>query len=128
MASKKEKIITQLKGDEIFVFGSNTEGRHNAGAAKTARKWGARYGQACGRQGQTYAIVTKNLRAKKPLRSIPLKTIRDQIVELGDYAEEHPELTFLFTPIGTNRAGYKMHELESIIPDDMPTNVVFTWD
>jgi hypothetical protein len=36
----------------VFVFGSNTEGRHGAGAAKVAKdKFGAKYGQAKGMQG-----------------------------------------------------------------------------
>ena len=46
----------------IFVFGSNTEGRHGAGAALYARQHhGAIYGQARGLQGNSYAIVTKDL-------------------------------------------------------------------
>jgi hypothetical protein len=53
--------IQSLKSNEIFVFGSNTLGRHGAGAAKQAMKFGAKYGQARGLQGQTYAIVTKDL-------------------------------------------------------------------
>ena len=49
----------------IFVFGSNREGRHGKGAAKTARdSYGAVYGQAKGLQGNAYAIVTKELRKK----------------------------------------------------------------
>jgi hypothetical protein len=51
-----------LLQNEIFVFGSNTEGRHGAGAAKTAMVWGAEYGKNSGRQGQTYAIITKDLK------------------------------------------------------------------
>ena len=41
--------ITSLKPNEIFVFGSNTEGRHGSGTAKIAMdKFGAKYGQAEG--------------------------------------------------------------------------------
>ena len=55
-------IITELPPNGIFVFGSNTEGRHGLGAAKTAReKFGAKYGQPSGRQAQSYAIITKDL-------------------------------------------------------------------
>lgn len=50
-------IITELKDNEVFVFGSNRAGRHGAGVAKTALKWGAVYGQG---EGQTYAIPTKD--------------------------------------------------------------------
>jgi hypothetical protein len=38
-------FITQLKDNQIFVFGSNTQGRHGKGAALLARnKFGAIYG------------------------------------------------------------------------------------
>ena len=44
---------------EIFVFGSNLAGRHGKGAALHARKhYGAVYGQATGRQGDSYATVS----------------------------------------------------------------------
>ena len=40
----------------VFVFGSNPEGRHGAGAAKIAKeKFGAIYGQGEGLQGSSYA-------------------------------------------------------------------------
>lgn len=47
----------------IFVFGSNPEGRHSAGAARTAREqFGAIYRQGEGMQGNAYALPTKDLR------------------------------------------------------------------
>lgn len=53
----------------IFVFGSNPEGRHGAGAAKVAvDRFGAKYGQGEGLQGNSYALPTKDLRSK-PLYS-----------------------------------------------------------
>ena len=48
--------ITELKENEIFVFGSNSCGVHNGNAASTAMKFGAIMGQAAGAQRQTYAI------------------------------------------------------------------------
>lgn len=50
--------ITKLEDDEVFVFGSNTQGAHGGGAARTAMNWGAIYGQAYGLQGKTFAIPT----------------------------------------------------------------------
>lgn len=42
-------FIKTLRPNEIFVFGSNPEGRHGAGAAKHAAKYfGAKYGQGRG--------------------------------------------------------------------------------
>ena len=57
-----EGMITP-DANTIFVFGSNPEGRHGAGAAKVAReKFGAVYGQGEGLQGSAYALPTKDLR------------------------------------------------------------------
>lgn len=45
--------ITELKENEIFVFGSNKAGNHAGGAARTAvEKFGAIMGQGEGLQGQ----------------------------------------------------------------------------
>ena len=41
--------ITELKENEVFVFGSNLEGYHSGGAAKVAmEKFGALWGQGVG--------------------------------------------------------------------------------
>lgn len=49
----------------IFVFGSNPEGRHGAGAAKIAREqFGAKYGVGEGMTGNAYALPTKDLSVK----------------------------------------------------------------
>ena len=53
--------ITELKTNEIFVFGSNSNGVHNGNAAATAMKFGAIMGQAVGMQGQTYAMPSKHI-------------------------------------------------------------------
>lgn len=52
------QFIDQLADGEIFVFGSNIEGNHAGGAARTALKWGAEPGEGVGLYGQTYAIPT----------------------------------------------------------------------
>ena len=52
------KYIDKLASNEIFVFGSNTQGAHGGGAARTAMNWVAIYGQAFGLQGKTFAIPT----------------------------------------------------------------------
>ena len=58
-------FINYLKDNQIFVFGSNTQGRHGKGAALTARlKFGAIYGQPEGIQGKSFAIITKDLTKK----------------------------------------------------------------
>ena len=51
--------ISELKENEIFVFGSNLEGSHGGGAARLAyNRFGAVWGLGTGIQGQTYAIPT----------------------------------------------------------------------
>jgi len=97
--------ITKLKENEIFVFGSNTEGRHGKGAAKTSLKWGAIYGQGFGIQGQTYAIPTKNGNFKV----LPINEIKPYVDNFIDYAGENQDKIFLVTEIGTGLAGLK-HE------------------
>ncbi len=50
--------ITELSRCEIFVFGSNIEGQHHGGAARTAyEKFGAKWGQGVGRQGHAMIII-----------------------------------------------------------------------
>lgn len=81
----------------IFVFGSNPEGRHGAGAAKVAREqFGAIYGQGEGLQGNAYALPTKDLRIKenKGYRSISKEQIIENIKKLYKCANEHPDLDF----------------------------------
>lgn len=84
--------------DTVFVFGSNPEGRHGAGAAKTARLYfGAKYGQGEGLQGNSYAIPTKDLRVKdnNGYRSISSKDITMSIRKMYETARQHPEKRFM---------------------------------
>lgn len=88
--------ITPDKGT-IFVFGSNPEGRHGAGAAKIARQqFGAIYGQGEGLQGHAYALPTKDLRVRENhgFRSISSEDITRNIRRLYECARMHPELSF----------------------------------
>ena len=95
--------ITHLEPNQIFVFGSNKIGRHGKGAAKTAMKWGAKYGVGVGLQGQTYGIPTKG---HSMSFSLPLETIEEHVQDFIGFAKAHPELTFLVTKIGCGLAGY----------------------
>lgn len=82
----------------IFVFGSNPEGRHGAGAAKVARlHFGAKYGKGEGLQGNAYALPTKDLRVKENngFRSISADDITKSIKKLYDCAREHPDKAFM---------------------------------
>lgn len=91
---------------EVFVFGSNREGRHGAGAAKFAReKHGAIYGQAEGLQGNSYAIVTKELRHNK--EAVTLEEVAEGVSRFLIFAQESPHLQFRVTPIGCGLAGFR---------------------
>lgn len=87
----------------IFVFGSNLAGRHGKGAALDAvREYGAVYGQGVGRQGNAYAIPTKDAE----LKTLDIGWIQHFVDEFLMYVREHPELTFLLTRVGCGLAGY----------------------
>lgn len=99
--------ITELKPNEVFVFGSNLAGRHGRGAAKQALDWGARYGQGSGRWGNTYAIATKGWR----LEVRPLWQIGEDIADFAKHAKNNPEKTFLVTEIGCGLACYTPEQI-----------------
>ena len=91
--------ITELKPNEIFVFGSNLQGYHGGGAARLAmNQWGAVWGQGTGLQGQTYAI---------PTMQGSIGTIRPYIDQFIKFAQNDPERTFLVTEIGCGIAGFR---------------------
>ena len=95
--------IQSLKPNEIFVFGSNIEGAHGGGAAALAyRKWGAIWGQGAGLQGQTYGI---------PTMQGGIETISPYVDEFIEFAQKHPELTFLVTRVGCGIAGFADNEI-----------------
>lgn len=112
--------IRKLLPHQIVVFGSNTEGRHGKGfALECKQKYGAIYGRARGLQGQSYAIVTKDLTKPKDqqAKSIPLSHIKDQVLRLYDFAKLNSDKQFLMTKIGTNLAGWTENDLNSILQE-----------
>lgn len=105
--------ITELKDNEIFVFGSNTGGRHGKGAAKQALTWGAKWGQGEGLQGKTYGIPTKDSK----IRTLPVNDIRPFVDRFVQFAKDHPEMIFLVTEIGCGLAGYKPKDIAPLFKD-----------
>lgn len=107
-------IIEYLEPHQIVIFGSNCEGRHGKGFAKEClERFGAKYGQAKGLQGQCYAIITKDL--SKGKRSVSLDFIKLQLEELIQFSKKYPNKEFLITKIGTKNAGFSERELETIL-------------
>lgn len=111
--------ITKLEPNEIFVFGSNLAGRHGAGAARDALKFGAIPGRGMSLQGRTYAIPTKGW----SLEVLPLDAIAEWVrLFLVDAKERHWQ-TFLVTPIGCGLAGYKPEDIAPMFKGS-PPNVI----
>ena len=95
--------ITELKPNEIFVFGSNLAGAHGGGAARLAyNRFGAVWGQGVGLQGQSYAI---------PTMQGGVETIKPYVDEFIRFAKQHLEQKFLVTKIGCGIAGFKVDEI-----------------
>lgn len=121
-------MIQNLAPNQVFVFGSNTQGRHGKGAALTAKnKFGAIYGQAEGPQGQSYAIITKDL-TKNTHPSRTPEQIKEQIHNLYEYARENPDKEFLvaYSGKGTNLNAYSNQEMADMFSSEpIPNNIVF---
>lgn len=95
--------ITELKVDEVFVFGSNLAGMHGGGAAYVAfRQFGAVMGCGVGLRGQSYAI---------PTMQGGVETIEPYVTEFIAFAKAHPELFFFVTRIGCGIAGFRDKEI-----------------
>lgn len=118
----------------VFVFGSNPEGRHGAGAALVAKnQFGAKYGQGEGLQGNAYALPTKDLRVTKDkgLRSIPGTQITESIKKLYVVAKQHPDKLFKIAFTNTTEAslnGYTGLEMIEMFnaAGVAPTNIIFS--
>lgn len=109
------EVITELKHNEVFVFGSNLSGIHGAGAANFACKkgwtiWGAGVGLIETSFGKSYAIATKDYTVRK----LEVNIIQTQISLFLQCSLLRPELTFLVTPIGCGLAGYKPDEMAKL--------------
>ena len=95
--------ITELKADEVFVFGSNLAGMHGGGAARAAyRHFGAEWGCGVGLRGQSYAI---------PTMQGGVETIKPYVDDFIVFARNHPERFFYVTRIGCGIAGFTEEEI-----------------
>lgn len=113
--------INELAPGWVFVFGSNAKGIHGRGAALHARReFGAVLGVGEGLTGNTcYAFPTLD----GNLRKRTMDELRESADKFRKCADDHPELTFLVTKVGTGLAGYTELEMAPLFAD-MPDNVV----
>ncbi|ADK30929.1 hypothetical protein R4M03_04625 [Brachyspira pilosicoli] len=102
------KHIDKLEDDEVFVFGSNTEGMHAGGAARMAMNWGAIYGKAFGLQGKTFAIPTVDYTRSGKMS---IDEIKKYVDEFLDFTIKNKDKKFLVTEIGCGIAGFKVSEI-----------------
>lgn len=139
--------IKELKENQIFVFGSNPSGIHGAGAAKVAVSFGAKYGVGRGLQGQTYALITKNLKPgftekstgityeKDGYNSVSPEQISKNIDELYECAKKNSDKLFIVVyknetwPNGGPKKslnGYTGEEMFGFFTNnkDIPANIV----
>lgn len=121
--------IKQLHPNQIFVFGSNTQGRHGKGSALIARqKFGAKYGQASGMQGRSYAIITKDL-TKYNQPSVSKELIIEQIKKLYRLARgflAFKEFLIAYKADGINLNGYTPKAMkEMYFCEEPPENIIF---
>lgn len=101
--------ITDLKADEIFVFGSNLAGMHGAGAAYVAfQKFGAVMGCGVGLRGQSYAI---------PTMQGGVETIKPYVDEFITFAKSRPDLFFYVTRIGCGIAGFRDKDIAPLFKE-----------
>lgn len=91
----------------IFVFGSNLAGRHGAGAAKVALRFGAKWDHGAGLWGRSYAIPTKDF----DIVTMPIERIIPYIERFKKFTLENPTNQFFVTRIGCGLAGYKDHQI-----------------
>jgi hypothetical protein len=120
--------LTNLEPNQIFVFGSNPQGRHGAGAAAVAKQlFGAKSGQGRGLMGQSYGIVTKDLN-KRRHPSVSTRDIKREIDELYEFAKDSPELEFFIAYAGKGAllSGFSPKQMASMFArKEIPGNIVF---
>jgi ribA/ribD-fused uncharacterized protein len=101
------ETLTQLPDNGVFVFGSNAQGYHGAGAAKSAKEhFGAIRHQGRGLMNNCYGLVTKNLLPfftenstgmtyeVAGYGSVSLEQISQNISELITFASENTHKNF----------------------------------
>lgn len=120
--------INKLDKNSIFVFGSNPEGRHGAGAAKFALdNFGAIYSNGRGIQNNSYALPTKNLKKdfvekfdgktiiykKSGKKSLTKTQIKSNIKDLYNYALKNSKQKFYiaYRFDNNNLNGYTSEEM-----------------
>lgn len=98
----------------IFVFGSNLEGIHGAGAARYAhQKLGYPWGSYFGISERSFAIPT----CVVPGKPLSLGAIKEWVDCFLEFAELVPNQRFFVSAIGCGFAGYTEAEIAPLFKD-----------
>jgi hypothetical protein len=106
------RINWDLRDGEVFVFGSNTLGRHGRGAALYAFNHAkAKLGVGEGIEGNSYAIPTKIGTYNRETRRYHLEIagidfIREKVNTFIDYVLSHDDRIYYVTLLGCGYAHY----------------------
>jgi len=115
--------ISFLLPHHIFVFGSNKQGIHGAGAALTATKlFGAKIGAGEGLTGNCYALPTMDV-VNKNFQAISLDEISKNAKKFYKFAEENKDKVFLLTKVGCGLGGYDESDIKLFFKKDLPNLV-----
>lgn len=144
--------ITDLKDNQVFVFGSNLDGFHGGGAAGfasfgvTGNKWrnfdysskpkgwkgkwnvkGVGEGFQEGEEGKSYALPTVTKAGYK--NSLNESQIRSNIEKLYAFAKNNPDLDFLIAYCNDGSKllnGYDIEDMANLFAfEEIPENIVF---
>jgi hypothetical protein len=110
----------------VFVFGSNTEGIHGAGAALTAYNfYGAVWGKGEGlypdeKHPTSYGLPTCS-GARKVIRPLTINEVKKYVERFIEIARSRPDLTFFVTRIGCGLAGFTDYDMAPMF-NEAPSN------
>lgn len=111
------EIITELKENEVFVFGSKPDGNHKSGAAKIAvEKFGARQGLGEGFCGQSYAI---------PVHKYHTHKMDKAVKSFVGYAMTHSDKAFYVLPVGCGSAGIDIRVVSEMFSKAMDYDNIY---
>ncbi len=116
--------IRTLLPHQVLAVGTNPEGRHGKGAAKTAVPLGLRYGQAEGLMGRAYGIPTKELRAGYP--QFTVERVAQGVDRFIAVARERQNLEFLVVEIGCGLSVFTPADIGPLFAQHwpLPPNVI----
>lgn len=105
----------------VFVFGSNTQGRHGAGSALYAyKKLGAKLGVGEGLMGKSYALPTVGHNISR----MDFIIVKHHVGVFIEFAANNPQLEFQVTCVGCGLAGFTSEQIAPLFIS-APSNCLF---